>query len=50
MPSEKGFYAIAFFLSLFGAISVQKNVRDSQAEYDDSIQNKVNEKPLAEEE
>ncbi|WP_279203842.1 inner membrane protein YiaA [Obesumbacterium proteus] len=50
MPSEKGFYAIAFFLSLFGAISVQKNVRDSQAEYDDSIQNKVNEKRLAEEE
>jgi Predicted membrane protein len=30
LPSEKGFYAIAFFLSLFGAIAVQKNVRDSQ--------------------
>lgn len=26
--SEKGFYAMAFLLSLFGAISVQKNVRD----------------------
>lgn len=31
LPSEKGFYAIAFFLCLFGAISVQKNVRDNQA-------------------
>jgi uncharacterized membrane protein YiaA len=26
--SEKGFYAMAFVLSLFGAIAVQKNVRD----------------------
>lgn len=26
--SEKGFYAMAFLLSLFGAIAVQKNVRD----------------------
>ena len=26
--SEKGFYGMAFVLSLFGAISVQKNVRD----------------------
>ena len=26
--SEKGFYAISFLLSLFAAISVQKNVRD----------------------
>ncbi|MDD5056740.1 MAG: inner membrane protein YiaA [Sideroxydans sp.] len=26
--SEKGFYAMAFLLSLFGAISVQKNIRD----------------------
>jgi uncharacterized membrane protein YiaA len=30
-PSEKGFYAFAFLLSIFGAISVQKNTRDSQA-------------------
>lgn len=30
LPSEKGFYAFAFLLSLFGAISVQKNTRDSQ--------------------
>ncbi len=30
LPSEKGFYAFAFLLSLFGAIAVQKNTRDSQ--------------------
>ena len=29
LPSEKGFYAFAFLLGLFGAISVQKNTRDS---------------------
>lgn len=29
-PSEKGFYAFAFLLSLFGAITVQKNIRDNQ--------------------
>lgn len=29
--SEKGFYGMAFVLSLFGAIAVQKNTRDSQA-------------------
>jgi uncharacterized membrane protein YiaA len=28
MPSEKGFYAMAFVLSLFAAVTVQKNVRD----------------------
>jgi uncharacterized membrane protein YiaA len=28
LPSEKGFYAIAFLLALFGAVAVQKNVRD----------------------
>ena len=27
--SEKGFYGIAFVLSLFGAITVQKNIRDA---------------------
>jgi uncharacterized membrane protein YiaA len=27
--SEKGFYGMAFLLSLFGAITVQKNVRDT---------------------
>ena len=31
LPSEKGFYAFAFLLSIFGAIAVQKNVRDSQS-------------------
>lgn len=29
LPSEKGFYGMAFLLSLFGAIAVQKNTRDS---------------------
>jgi len=29
LPSEKGFYAFAFLLSAFGAISVQKNTRDN---------------------
>ena len=27
-PSEKGFYAMSFILSLFAAVAVQKNVRD----------------------
>lgn len=31
LPSEKGFYAFAFLLALFGSIAVQKNTRDSQA-------------------
>ncbi|MGK3496799.1 inner membrane protein YiaA [Citrobacter youngae] len=26
--NEKGFYGLAFFLSLFGAVAVQKNIRD----------------------
>lgn len=29
-PSEKGFYAFAFLLSQFAAITVQKNTRDTQ--------------------
>ncbi|USX26975.1 YiaA/YiaB family protein [Oxalobacteraceae bacterium OTU3CINTB1] len=29
--SEKGFYAMAFLLGLFGAVAVQKNVRDISA-------------------
>ena len=29
LRSEKGFYAFGFILSLFGAIAVQKNTRDS---------------------
>ena len=31
LASEKGFYAFSFLLSIFGAITVQKNTRDSQA-------------------
>jgi uncharacterized membrane protein YiaA len=31
MPSEKGFYAFAFLMSLFAAVAVQKNTRDLQA-------------------
>jgi len=30
LPSEKGFYAFAFLLGMFGAIAVQKNTRDNQ--------------------
>jgi len=30
-PSEKGFYAMSFVLSLFAAVAVQKNVRDLAA-------------------
>lgn len=30
LPSEKGFYAFAFLLSTFGAITIQKNLRDNQ--------------------
>jgi uncharacterized membrane protein YiaA len=29
-PSEKGFYAMSFLLSLFAAIAVQKNTRDGR--------------------
>ena len=29
LRSEKGFYAFSFILALFGAITVQKNTRDS---------------------
>lgn len=31
LPSEKGFYSLAFLLSLFAAVAVQKNIRDVQA-------------------
>lgn len=30
--SEKGFYGMSFTLALFGAIAVQKNIRDSQTD------------------
>lgn len=36
LPSEKGFYAFSFLLAIFGAVAVQKNIRDTQqAEKDD---------------
>ena len=35
-PSEKGFYAMGFLLSLFAAVAVQKNVRDLALFKDDS--------------
>ena len=36
LPSEKGFYAFAYLLAIFGAVTVQKNIRDSlQAEKTD---------------
>ena len=31
LPSEKGYYAFAFILAMFGAITVQKNTRDNLA-------------------
>ena len=29
-PSEKGFYSMSYILSMFSAVAVQKNIRDSQ--------------------
>lgn len=34
--SEKGFYSMAFILSLFSAVAVQKNTRDSQQIYENN--------------
>jgi uncharacterized membrane protein YiaA len=31
LPSEKGFYAFSFLLSMFGSLTIQKNIRDSHA-------------------
>ncbi len=31
LPSEKGYYAFAFILAMFGAVTVQKNTRDNLA-------------------
>jgi uncharacterized membrane protein YiaA len=39
LRSEKGFYAMAFVLSLFSAIAVQKNTRDLKAS--ESTEDKV---------
>ncbi len=49
LPSEKGFYAIAYFLCLFGSISVQKNVRDNQGESDGVIYSGLSKKETIEE-
>ncbi|QSI76309.1 MULTISPECIES: inner membrane protein YiaA [Niveibacterium] len=38
-PSEKGFYAMAFALSLFAAVAVQKNTRDSRHDYTQKEEN-----------
>jgi uncharacterized membrane protein YiaA len=35
--SEKGFYAMSFLLALFGAVAVQKNIRDLALFKDDVI-------------
>jgi uncharacterized membrane protein YiaA len=40
LPSEKGFYAFAFLLSVFGAIAVQKNTRDAKAAVKATVSNK----------
>jgi uncharacterized membrane protein YiaA len=37
LPSEKGFYAFAFLLSMFASVAVQKNVRDTQAAERESV-------------
>jgi uncharacterized membrane protein YiaA len=40
--SEKGFYSMAFTLSLFAAIAVQKNTRDMKASQKDDHKSSVN--------
>jgi uncharacterized membrane protein YiaA len=43
--SEKGFFGIAFVLSLFSAVAVQKNIRDSRmADTNTSLKNGTEEK------
>ena len=39
MRSEKGFYGMSFTLSLFAAVAVQKNIRDSQKAKKESDKN-----------
>jgi hypothetical protein len=43
MRSEKGFYGMAFTLSVFAAIAVQKNIRDSQNSKQENITHQLNE-------
>jgi uncharacterized membrane protein YiaA len=45
MRSEKGFYGMSFTLSLFAAVAVQKNIRDSLRAKTDS--NKATEEPIS---
>ncbi|MBF7074780.1 hypothetical protein ISG33_15365 [Glaciecola sp. MH2013] len=40
--SEKGFFGMSFVLSLFAAITVQKNVRDMQASRPDTMEEQKN--------
>lgn len=41
MPSEKGYYFMAFTLSLFAVITIQKNIRDLQsARLDEAFEQK----------
>lgn len=37
MPSEKGYYFMAFTLSLFAVITIQKNIRDLQSAKGDEL-------------
>lgn len=37
LPMEKGFYAMAYVLSLFAAVAVQKNVRDLAVFKEDTL-------------
>lgn len=47
LPSEKGFYAFAFLLAIFGAVAVQKNTRDTlQAEKEEDDKAGRNKPPL----
>jgi uncharacterized membrane protein YiaA len=43
--SEKGFYAMAFILSLFGAVAVQKNTRDIAASRESEFDREVTVEP-----
>lgn len=44
--SEKGFYAMSFTLSIFAAIAVQKNIRDSKNAQQDDTKNSTAEPHL----
>ena len=46
LPSEKGFYAFAFLLAIFGAVSVQKNTRDTLQAGKEEEQKAGRSKPL----